>query len=203
MPYACPHCTKAIDDVVPKDRIDAKNQEILLLKTSNTELTTQVAGHAGVAQELAKLKSTNAELEQTNILTGAGVAADKHKGFRVLYDSAIAGVESPPTFGDWMKDTENGAPAHPLLKDSFGKVDPGAGGGAGGAGEGGTGGEGGEGGADKTKQLPNGEGGATKTPPNQGKMNTAQLRAYFQTPEYKALSAEDKRAKLKELESAT
>ena len=36
MAYNCPHCQQGIDDVVPADtvksRVDAKNQEIALLK---------------------------------------------------------------------------------------------------------------------------------------------------------------------------
>ena len=128
----CPHCKAEVENAVEKsameatiqERLKVKSEEIKALKEGLTasqrtaaEATTATAERDRLAGELAAIKSG---AEQSAAFAAAGIPADEkvRAGFLAMHASESAGVEKPPTLGEWLA-AEDGAKAHPLLAPHF------------------------------------------------------------------------------------
>ena len=100
MSFACPHCTKPIEDVVPRARLDEKTSAI---KNQDAKL-------AGLEEQLKAMETVKAEAAQVArlrdelALSRAGIQ-DERQARRVLgaWKADSEGAEKPPSLTDWMK----------------------------------------------------------------------------------------------------
>lgn len=134
MAYNCPHCQQGIDDVVPADtvksRVDAKNQEIALLKgelktakdTASSAETFKRERDAATAEllDLRESSSRATALRRLGIDTSTEEGLKLEKTFLALHRSENAGLDDGErtSFGDWLE-SEEGARTNPLLDRYF------------------------------------------------------------------------------------
>lgn len=134
MAYNCPHCQQGIEEVVPADtvktRVDAKNQEIALLKgelktakdTASSSETFKRERDAATAEllDLRESSSRAASLRGLGIDTSTEEGMKLEKTFLALHRSENAGLEDGErsSFGDWLEN-EEGARTNPLLDRYF------------------------------------------------------------------------------------
>lgn len=107
----CPHCSEAIADVVPRDRLNAKNDRIRELETSLADVTEKVSGLDKLAKRAAAaesaLETTRLEFEtfKSESMTAAelmraGITdADDQELVRWRYGKL--GDDAPP-FAEWL-----------------------------------------------------------------------------------------------------
>jgi hypothetical protein len=100
MSFACPHCTKPIEDVVPRARLDEKTSAIKNQDAKLTALEEQLKAMEGVKAEAAHVARLRDELA----LSRAGIQ-DERQARRVLgaWKADSEGAEKPPSLTDWMK----------------------------------------------------------------------------------------------------
>jgi len=100
MSFACPHCTKPIEDVVPRARLDEKTSAIKNQDAKLTALEEQLKAMENVKAEAAQVARLRDELA----LSRAGIQ-DERQARRVLgaWKADSEGAEKPPSLTDWMK----------------------------------------------------------------------------------------------------
>lgn len=100
MSFTCPHCTKPIDDVVPRSRLDEKNNTIKVQDQKLKDMGDQLAATETLKAEAAQVGSLRDQLA----LARAGIT-DERTGRRLLgaYRAEIEGAEKPPALADWIK----------------------------------------------------------------------------------------------------
>ena len=100
MSFACPHCTKPIEDVVPRARLDEKTSAIKNQDAKLTALEEQLKAMENVKAEAAQVARLRDELA----LSRAGIQ-DERQARRVLgaWKADSEGAEKPPGLTDWMK----------------------------------------------------------------------------------------------------
>lgn len=100
MSFTCPHCTKPIDDVVPRSRLDEKNNTIKVQDQKLKDMGDQLAATETLKAEVAQVGSLRDQLA----LARAGIT-DERTGRRLLgaYRAEIEGAEKPPALADWIK----------------------------------------------------------------------------------------------------
>ena len=107
----CPHCSEGIDDVVPRDRLNAKNDRIRELEASLAEASSKVEGVDALARRAAEaetaLEQTRAEFEafraesttSSDLLRAGITEAEDQELVRWRYSKL--GEEAPP-FSEWL-----------------------------------------------------------------------------------------------------
>ncbi len=128
----CPHCAKPITHLsgfmtqtTLEDRIktvnDAKGSEITALKAALSTSQAQAQGHTALVAERDQLLSWKTSRKTRDVrvtaMTEAGADAKLLQHFETLYNSATAGVDGAKTFETWLGED---AKAHPLLAGQFG-----------------------------------------------------------------------------------
>lgn len=100
MSFNCPHCTKPIEDVVPRSRLDEKNNTIKAQDQKLKDMGDQLAATETLKAEAAQVGSLRDQLA----LARAGIT-DERTGRRLLgaYRAEIEGTEKPPALADWIK----------------------------------------------------------------------------------------------------
>lgn len=100
MSFTCPHCTKPIEDVVPRSRLDEKNNTIKVQDQKLKDMGDQLAATEALKAEAAQVGSLRDQLA----LARAGIT-DERTGRRLLgaYRAEIEGAEKPPALADWIK----------------------------------------------------------------------------------------------------
>lgn len=198
----CPHCSEAISSLpgfvtqeTLEQRLEAKNGEIGALKTALSTAKSKADGFDAVVAERDGLRAEITKRDERASRTEAMQAAELDPALldhvELLYQSATAGLADAPTLADWLA---TDAKEHPLLADKFGKpaaptaAAPEA----------------------STPQArpnlngpnlnPNVNANAGDPPPPGGRMSPSDVAAYFNSAEYRALSNQDKRAKIAELQ---
>lgn len=198
----CPHCSKPIEQLSGfiseekhveriKNVTTAKQTEIDQFAIKIAELTPQAQGHAALVADRdaweGKYQQVVQRQERTGLLIGLGIESAKLDGMESLWSSSQAGKAEADRadFGSWLS---GDAQAHPLLAGMFSATPPATP----------------ETTTTTTPEMPTPSGLPTTPGPvaapeaPQGKESPAQVSAYFNSPAYKALSAEDQRAKLAE-----
>lgn len=192
----CPHCseTHVVDGFAKeeveekiKTRIKAKNDEIALYQAKIADLQkvdvdTIARERDEAVRELATIREASAVAEAFG---SVGITADDalRGAFRTIYDSATAGKEDRPSFAEWVQGDD--AKNHVLLRAHYpappapGTKPPPA-----------------------PKPPPSTENGTAPAGTRDGKLSPADLRAYFASPEYRALPKEERAAKMAELQAA-
>jgi hypothetical protein len=196
----CPHCSKPIEQLSGfiseekhveriKNVTTAKQTEIDQFAIKIAELTPQAQGHAALVADRdawqGKYEQRVQRDERAGLLTGLSIDAAKLEGFESLWSSSQAGKAEADRadFSSWLS---GDAQAHPLLAGMFSATTPAT--------------------PETTTTtetpapsgLPTTPGPVAAPEAPQGKESPAQVSAYFNSPAYKALSAEDQRAKLAE-----
>ena len=107
----CPHCSEGIDDVVPRDRLNSKNDRIRELEASLAEASAKVEGVDALARRAAEaetaLEQTRAEFEafrsesttSSDLLRAGITEAEDQELVRWRYGKL--GDDAPP-FSDWL-----------------------------------------------------------------------------------------------------
>lgn len=186
----------------------AKEDENKALSTSLKEAQVKVKAADGMATELAGLRADvakrDAEKERGEAFATAGIPDKVRSGFEALYASAVASADEgkAPTFAAWLESEDT--KGHPLLADHYGKgsteahVDKPNGAPA----DKGNGAP-----ADKSKVPPKHTGGLTNTGRGTGTPaggtvidSPAKLSTYLRSDSYRALSKEDQKKELAELQ---
>ena len=195
----CPHCSVEIESLSGfvsqadlETRIGAKNGEIKALGDALKVSKTKASGFDAIVMERDQLQTEivrrDEKATRTTAMSEHGLDPGLLDHVDLLYNSATAGLDEKPTLAEWLA---GDGKAHPLLADKFGKGAPDA-----------T--------VDPTKTGPNLNGpngnpdtttGATDPPPPGGKISPADLQSYFAGPEFAALSVDDRRAKIGEMEA--
>ena len=100
MSFSCPHCTKPIEDVVPRSRLDEKNNTIKAQDQKIKDMGDQLAATETLKAEVAQVGNLRDQLA----LARAGIT-DERTGRRLLgaYRAEIEGTEKPPALADWIK----------------------------------------------------------------------------------------------------
>jgi len=203
----CPHCQADVDNAVTKEfmnteianRLAAKNAENTALKESLATAQERAGNYDAIIKERDQLKGQVSQMEQRvardQAYGTAGVAADPkvRQVFEMLYESykVDAGDEAQP-FEEWLT-ADEGAKAHPLLAGQFQ---------AQGQGQGQAQGQGhgqGQGQEKPPNTLPRPNPGGD--PPGPSRMTPQQVQEYLRSPEYRAMSLEDQRKKMAELQA--
>jgi len=204
MPVECPHCKATIEGFVPQEaltkRLSEKDGEIRTLRDAVAEMTPKARDYDAVAGERDGLKAQVAEItqraERSSALAQRGITDPRlAAAFEAIHASEMAGRPEGEriAFGEidqWAAD-------HPLLAPH---LQPTATGTQPAAPVAGPSGPPAAGAAQAPVGLPRAPGAQPAAPP-QGRMTPAQIQAYFRSPEYRALSAADKAAKMTELRS--
>jgi hypothetical protein len=133
MSVNCPHCSKAVENAVSaethKEALKAKSDEVKELKTALGDSKAKLADLDTITADLAKyrkeVQKRDAEAERATAFKTAGIPDSEpvRQGFAALYASSIAGAEEgkAPTFADWL-DSED-AKSHPLLSGHYGNAE--------------------------------------------------------------------------------
>lgn len=209
MAFACPHCTKSIDNVVPKDRFDAVNTAKATAETELKEARKKATAYDALAPEVddlrakltelptlqEQLKALNAE-KITAVFTGHGITGERvQKVVQAEFDEQAATENGEKDLGKWIatvkalpKDQRPELLRYLLPEASTGtppstppNTPP----------------------ATPPRTLPR-EITPPATPPNPGgKMTPAQLQAYLASPEYRNLPPAEQRTKFAELRNQT
>ena len=207
MGYKCPHCSEDIADAMSvsshRDRLKAKDDENKSLKAELSEAQKGSKSVAAITKERddlkAELSKRDAEKERNEAFAEVGIPDKVRTGFEAIYASYVAGLdegEEAPSFKAWLASED--AKTHPLLAGHYTA----------------SAGEDQEDPAappakqpakkqqqtktglkniDKSAKVPDAKGNTIDTP--------AKLRAYLQSPEYRALKKEDQKAELASLQA--
>lgn len=119
MAFNCPHCTKAIPDVLPKERIDEKNAQILALTNEVKETKRKAAAYDALEPQWQEAQTKLAELPTLaerlkayetekidGIYTAAGVTNDKvRKLFQMEFDEQASTETGEKDLGKWIAAT--------------------------------------------------------------------------------------------------
>jgi len=115
MGYACPHCTKEIEDAVPKKRFDevyAERRDYKkqvddvnsALDAAKADLAKAAKANEPLKQELDAYKSKEGVWAQERAIISAGITDPEGIDFaRVAYGRLPS--EGRPALGDWLKDS--------------------------------------------------------------------------------------------------
>lgn len=204
---SCPHCSVDIDSLsgfVPQATLEArlktKSDENKLMADALKEAKVKASGYDAIVTERDTLKGEITKRDEhttrTTAMTEARLDPSLLASVETLYTSAIAGQDEPQSLADWLS---GDAREHPLLADRFGKA---------------TGEQPQANPLDPTKpnlnviptapapnlnpQAPTGQ----DPPPPGGKISSGDIQRYFASAEYTALSSEDRRAKMSEVQAA-
>lgn len=129
MPYHCPSCKAEIPGGLSQEehveRLAAKNEE-------NKQLKAQLTAAQQAAKEASELKAERDRLtaeiskrdraaERAAAFDAAGIPNTPaiRKGFELVYDSEMSGIEKPAAFNDWLGNDET--QKHPLLSVHYAK----------------------------------------------------------------------------------
>ena len=107
----CPHCAETVPDVVPRDRLNTKNERIKELEASLQEARAKVDGVDALARRAAEaetaLETTRAEFESfrtesttSSVLLRAGITEAEDMDL-VRWRYSKLGDDAPP-FADWL-----------------------------------------------------------------------------------------------------
>jgi hypothetical protein len=223
----CPHCSQALGSgfvtqadleervksagKAAKDEAARLAGELAIAKVKAEGYDQALAGRTAAEQELGKTKT---QLERVGALASIGITQpSKVRGLSRGYEdyAAEAGDKAVP-FAQWLagpaRQDEFYAPHFTGATQSTGDAGQGKGAQDQGASAGkdaaqGKGGDQGQdAGKSAGKDMPRANSGAADPPAGQGIQTPAQIAAYFQSADFKALPPKDREAKIAELEKA-
>jgi len=196
----CPHCSKDIEGAIPKERLDqkqtaldAKNAAEVEYQKTIAALQQQLGEVSGLRDQYTALQKTHTELsqrtERRDAMRGLGLSESLEDGLRTFYESAQAGKEGDErrAWGEWLS-ADDGARANPILAPHF------SGAAAAPAETNGT-----PAAAPAANPLPVSTG-ARPPGTSTAKMSPQQIRAYFQSPGFRALTPDKQKETLAELQ---
>lgn len=201
--FNCPHCSKDIPDVVPKERLQAKIERVTELEKRVGEQDALIAAERKKVGEMEPIVKEygafKAERETDQAIAEAGLKlpdgadlAAFRRRVRMFHEDAVAELEEGkrPALADWLK-ADTGGRADPLLRGFYtpptAGADKGQGAPARGAGS----------------AAPAVNGGGARVDPTRGTVGHAQppvkmtpeaVMARINSPEFRALSPEQRAA---------
>lgn len=207
MAYNCPHCTKAIDNVVPKDRFDTVNAAKATAETELREAKKKATAYDALAPEVDDLRTKLAELptlqEQlkalnaekvTAVFTGHGITGERvQKVVQAEFDEQAAAEGGEKDLGAWigkvkaLPKAERPELLRYLLPEASANPPPAPAPGA----------------PPPRPPLPRDITPPITPPSPGGKMTPAQLQAYLASPEYRNLPPAEQRTRFAELRTQT
>lgn len=199
MPANCPHCSveiTALTGFVTNEKLGerllslgtAKQAEIDMLSTKLTESQTKAQGYDAIVSERdgykTKIDGMERQSERLTALAAQGISAAALADIEIMFNSDAAGADVPPEFGPWLETQKE----RPTLAHLFGEPVAAEAAAAAAA-------------LPAATPIPNTvEGTKPIASPTQGwsAEDTLRLR---NSPEYQALSREDKRKRMVEADA--
>lgn len=195
----CPHCseTHAVDGFTKDEleekiraRVKAKNEEIALYQAKISDLEkidvdTITRERDEAVRELSSIREASAVSEA---FATVGIQGDDalRGAFRTIYDATMIGRDEKPAFAEWVQSDE--ARGHVLLRSHYPAAPP-------------AGTQSAAPPPSTPRPPPSTEGNAAGADTSRARLAPADLRAYFASPEYRALPKEQREAKRAELEA--
>ena len=209
MPTNCPHCegdVQSVIDPIIKQRLKTKSKqlesthttrlegqrrEIELLERRVGELTEAATASAPLQEELATLRAQVQTSARTEALRGAGLSVDLLGDIQTLYDSRQAGKEEADRVSfEAFLGPDGEARSMVLLSHHF-AAEPNETLGAGPS----------VAPARQAGALPNANGGALNQSTRAARLSPGQVREYFASPAFRALTTTEQRAKVAEVKA--